>query len=390
MADSQGVRAFEGLDDPSSGKPQYTGGYPDFSDAHQSFMRKCLTKEIFEKYKDVKTSHGCTFEQCLKTGVDTPGLTTGCTAGDEECYDTFKDLFYEVIKSWHGFDPEKDTHKRDLNPDNLQFDDETRELFNTHVKSTRIRAARSLKGHFLPSSATDEDRAAVEGKLVNIFKNNFTDELSGDYYPLGELTDEKKEDLRSNGFLFQLPRNTNCLYFSGACSNWPHARGIFHNADRSFLAWVNEEDHCRIISMSQDGDVKDVFSRFAKASNIFEQNADIMFADHLGYIGTCPSNLGTGLRASVMVVLPEFNKDPEFLEHCCHKLKLQPRGSSGEYSAAIGAKWDVSNKQRIGHSEVELVQKMINGVKQVIQWELMLADGKREQVEAELAAHPGQ
>lgn len=392
MADSnaQGVKAFPGLDAPSSGKPQYTGGYPDFSEKHKSFMRQCLTPEIFDQYKNTTTTRGCTLEQCIKTGVDTPGLKTGLTAGDEECYDTFQDLFYEVIKKWHGFDPKTDKHKRDLDPSHLVFDDETKALFDTHVKSTRIRAARSLKGHYLTSSATDEDRAAVESKLVNIFENGFQGDLKGKYFSLGGMSDEQKEDLRSQGFLFQLPKNTNCLYFSGACSNWPHARGIFHNDEKTFLAWVNEEDHCRIISMSTDGNVYDVFERFSRASDAFEKNADIMFADHLGYIGTCPSNLGTGLRASVMVVLPKFNEDPEFLEHCCHKLKLQPRGSSGEYSAAIGAKWDVSNMQRIGFSEVELVQKMINGVKQIIQWELMLQDGKRDAVVAECDAHPGQ
>jgi creatine kinase len=87
---------------------------------------------------------------------------------------------------------------------------------------------------------------------------------------------------------------------------------------------------------------------------------------NLGFLGTCPSNLGTGLRASVMIVLPELNQDPHKLEEICSGFDLQPRGSSGEHSAAVGAKWDISNKQRIGFSEVELVQKMIDGVTKLI------------------------
>jgi creatine kinase len=199
-------------------------------------MAQVLTPQLFNKYKDMQTSLGCTLEQCIKTGVDTPHLGIGITAGDEECYDTFKDIFYPVIKMWHGFDPATDTHKRDLNPDNLVFDEDTKYLFNIFVKSTRIRAARSLKGHYLTSSATDEDRKAVEQKLANIFENHFTGEMKGKYYPLGSINDEQKQDLRSNGFLFQLPKNTNCLYFSGAASSWPDGRGIFHNNDRTFLA----------------------------------------------------------------------------------------------------------------------------------------------------------
>ena len=70
--------------------------------------------------------------------------------------------------------------------------------------------------------------------------------------------------------------------------------------------------------------------------------------------------IGTGLRASVMVCLPEFNKllegdnqaHKELLEEVCSAFQLQPRGSAGEHSAAVGAKFDVSNKQRLGFSEV--------------------------------------
>jgi creatine kinase len=98
-------------------------------------------------------------------------------------------------------------------------------------------------------------------------------------------------------------------------------------------------------------------------------------SDRLGFLGTCPSNLGTGLRASVMIKLPELNKDPHKLEEICNQFDLQPRGSSGEHSAAIGAKWDISNKQRIGFSEVQLVQKMIDGVTKVIAIEEKMASG---------------
>lgn len=109
-----------------------------------------------------------------------------------------------------------------------------------------------------------------------------------------------------------------------------------------------------------------------------------MWNDTLGFLGTCPSNLGTGLRASVMVCLPNFNRlmeagnsqeDRELLDNVCAKYDLQPRGSAGEHSAAVGAKFDISNKQRLGFSEVQLVQKMIDGVFKVIQLEKMLAEG---------------
>ena len=118
---------------------------------------------------------------------------------------------------------------------------------------------------------------------------------------------------------------------------------------------------------------------------------------NLGFLGTCPSNLGTGLRASFMIVLPELNKDVHKLEEICASFDLQPRGSSGEHSAAVGAKWDISNKQRIGFTEVELVQKMIDGVTKLIALEEEMAaaagsagpaDAAAESVEPAAAEEP--
>merc|ERR1712159_520250 len=109
------------------------------------------------------------------------------------------------------------------------------------------------------------------------------------------------------------------------------------------------------------------------------QGSKLMVSEKLGFLGSCPSNLGTGLRASVMVVLPELNKNVEMLETICAAFDLQPRGSAGEHSAAVGGKWDVSNKQRLGFTEVELVQKMIDGVTKLIGIEQKLAAGEEVQ-----------
>ena len=117
-----------------------------------------------------------------------------------------------------------------------------------------------------------------------------------------------------------------------------------------------------------------------------ESGAKLMWTENLGFLGTCPSNIGTGLRGSVMIKLPNFNKNVMLLEKVCEEFDLQPRGSAGEHSEAVGAKFDVSNKQRIGFSEVQLVQKMIDGVTKVIALEKKLAAGaSAADIEKELA-----
>ena len=79
---------------------------PPFIDAHKSLMRKTLTPELWAKLKDVKSSKGYTLSNAIQAGVLRPHLGVGITAGDEECFELFKEIIYPVVKGWHKFDPE--------------------------------------------------------------------------------------------------------------------------------------------------------------------------------------------------------------------------------------------------------------------------------------------
>jgi len=385
------------LNDPEVPNADYEA-CPTFTDKHKSLMSKVLTEnpDLWAKLKEAGTTEkGFNISRAIQTGVMTPHLGVGCTAGDEESWEKFKDLYYPVIKGWHGFDPSTQKHTSDLDPSKLQQTEEQTALFNKYVASTRIRAARNVSGYSLPAGTNDEDRKKVCELLTSAFEK-FEGDLAGKFYPLGGLTDEQRDFLLSNGYLFQIPKTTNLLWHAGAAKSWPNDRGIFHNENQTALCWVNEEDHCRIISMAKGGDVKAVFTRFCEISAALAKAAEengtkLMYSENLGYLGTCPSNLGTGLRASVMIKLTKFNESEEsriLLEKVCDKFDLQPRGSAGEHSAAVEDKFDVSNKQRIGFSEVQLVQKMIDGCSKVIQFEEDLASGSKTlaDVEAELSA----
>ena len=84
-------------------------------------------------------------------------------------------------------------------------------------------------------------------------------------------------------------------------------------AGHTALCWVNEEDHARVMAMEDGGNIRSVFARFCALAEaikkcVISNGSKLMWNEKLGFMGTCPSNLGTGLRASVMIVLPEFNK----------------------------------------------------------------------------------
>ena len=103
---------------------------------------------------------------------------------------------------------------------------------------------------------------------------------------------------------------------SGYHEHWPQGRGVFLSADKKFVMWINEGDHIRIISMEQGGDVKSVFDRLAKAVKCIESalqeiqgKQDVFMSDKiLGIVTCCPSNLGTGMRGSVHILLPKLIK----------------------------------------------------------------------------------
>ena len=95
----------------------------------------------------------------------------------------------------------------------------------------------------------------------------------------------------------------------GVNRNWPDNRGIYHNDDKTFLVWVNEEDQLRVISMQKGSNIRQVFERLMLALQKFEKVAKFAYDDHLGYITSCPTNLGTAMRASVHIKLPLLGKN---------------------------------------------------------------------------------
>jgi creatine kinase len=354
--------------------------YPDLS-KHNNHMAKVLTKELYAKLADKKTPKGYTFDQAIQTGVDNPGhpfiMTVGCTAGDEESFEVFKELFDPIIEARHGGYKPTDKQVNDLDVSKFKGSGKFDE---NYVLSTRVRTGRSIRGFSLPPATNRAERREVERVSATALAG-LTGELKGQYYPLAKMTDEQQEQLIADHFLFDKPVSP-LLLASGMARDWPDARGIFHNDKKNFLVWVNEEDHLRVISMEKGGDLKAVFERFAKglqevekAIKSFEDGYEFMHNDHLGYILTCPSNLGTGLRAGVHVKLPNLSQHADW-KNILKKLRLQSRGVGGVDTASVGGVWDISNSDRMGKSEVELVQIMFDGVNKLIEMEKELEQKK--------------
>nr|ABH10978.1 mitochondrial creatine kinase [Suberites ficus] len=351
--------------------------YPDLK-KHNNVMASHLTPEIYAKLREKTTPGGWTLDECIQTGVDNPGhpfiKTVGMVAGDEESYEVFAALFDPVINERHAGYPNDAKHPTDLDSSKLKggvFDDK-------YVLSSRVRTGRCIRGLSLPPACTRAERRAVESIATKAL-GSLTGEFSGKYYPLDGMTDQEQEQLIEDHFLFDKPVSP-LLLASGMGRDWPDARGIWHNHRKTFLVWVNEEDHTRVISMQKGGNMKEVFTRFCDGLKQVEETIkkdghEFMWSQHLGYILTCPSNLGTGLRAGVHVKLPRLSTHPKFADSL-KKMRLQKRGTGGVDTAATGGTYDISNLDRLGKSEVELVQTVVDGVNLLVEMEKALEKGQ--------------
>merc|ERR1712002_661425 len=238
------------------------------------------------------------------------------------------------------------------------------------VHSCRIRVGRSIDGFGLSPGITKEQRVGVENLMKKAFAN-LKGDLAGTYFPLTGVDEKVRQQLVDDHFLF-MSGDPN-LQVAGMERDWPEGRGIFHNKDKTFLVWVNEEDQLRIISMQQGTDVQGVFSRLCRGIKAVEDcikaesGKTFMLDEKYGYIHSCPTNLGTGMRASVHVSLPGYHKAGiDVLKKRCEELCVQPRGTRGESGGYIDDTYDISNKHRLGYSEVQLVQTLIDSVNTLV------------------------
>merc|ERR1712242_662979 len=344
--------------------------FPEIKSKH-SLVAKHVTKEKWDKLSGIVTkTSGFTLAKAIAVAVEFDNQHCGIYAGDEDSYLDFADVFDPLICEYHGL-PAGFKHVSDMDVEEIKGNVGS----DVPVHSVRIRVGRSIQGFGLSPGITKDQRVGVENLMKGAF-TKFTGDLAGNYYALTGMDEKVRQQLVDDHFLFM--SGDPSLKVAGMERNWPEGRGIFHNEAKTFLVWVNEEDQLRIISMQKGGDVRDVFERLARGIKAVQDSVkaecgmEFLLSEKFGYIHSCPTNLGTGMRASVHVDLPGWTKDSiPALKDRCEVLSVQPRGTRGESGGQTGHTYDISNKHRLGHSEVSLVQTMIDGVNTLWQEDLV-------------------
>ncbi|XP_068214749.1 arginine kinase 1-like [Palaemon carinicauda] len=342
------------------------------TDSH-SLLKKHLTQEVFDKIKHRVTAEGATLHDCIKSGLANPDSNIGLYAADAESYILFQELFDPVIDEYHGgFEPSQFHPISDFG-DPIDLGD-LNELGN-YVLSTRVRCARSIEGYPFNPLLSSEMYAELE-QDVGYALEDLEGDLSGKYRSLKDISSEEQEELLEKHLLFK--QGDRFLEAAGASRFWPEGRGIFLNENNTLVVWVNEEDHMRIISMQEGGNIGEVYERFVRAVTILGERLPFSSSERLGFLSFCPTNLGTAIRASVHIRLPLLGEDRQTLEETAAKFNLQVRGTSGEHSEAEDYVFDISNRRRLGLTEMEALKEMYDGIREIIQLEIDMEEGNSQ------------
>lgn len=159
----------------------------------------------------------------------------------------------------------------------------------------------------------------------------------------------------------------------------PHA--LFEEEAKQIDIMVCEEDHLRIQCIMSGLALEETYTRACEADDILDAHLPYAYSEKLGYLTHCPTNLGTGMRASVMMFLPALtmNRNIAALQNQLAKIGLTIRGMLGEGSSADGCLYQISNQVTLGVSEEETIKKLTGVINQIAGQERALRKAMSEQ-----------
>lgn len=225
------------------------------------------------------------------------------------------------------------------------------------VLSSRVRLARNLSRIPFPNRADISQLAKVKDSLKF---------LKAD---LEAATDRIYQCIEMEG-LTSLERNV--LIEKHIVSNnfvkHPENRMLFMSEDTKVSIMVNEEDHLRIQCMVSGFDLMEPLMTAQQADDAIEAKLDIAFHEQIGYLTSCPTNLGTGIRASVMMHLPGlvFTRQINKIINASTQLGLAVRGLYGEGTDAAGNIFQISNQLTLGFTEQEIIDNLTSAVTEIL------------------------
>ena len=225
------------------------------------------------------------------------------------------------------------------------------------VLGTRVRLARNFRDFAFPNRANLNQLAETRLMFEKILP-----EVGRELHTAFDLADMEK--------LTPLQRNVlvEKQFISVNLTLSPQHRVAFISENRNLVVLVNEDDHLRIQCMAPGLDLAAPYELASKFDDLVEAQLDIAFDEKMGYLTSCPTNLGTGLRASVILHLPGlvFTKNIQNIMNISPQLGLAIRPIYGDNKGSFSNLFLLSNQMTLGFSESELLANLKTATEEIV------------------------
>ncbi len=226
------------------------------------------------------------------------------------------------------------------------------------VLSTRVRLARNIAGCDFPPSADKETKSRIVGYLDSTIARSKT-LATGMYIKSGDITALDSDFLVERHLI------------SPDFLNGESGRAVLIEQDEDISIMVNEEDHLRVQALSAGLDPKGAYDKAVKYEKEIGEYLEFSYDSDFGFLTTCPTNSGTGMRASVLIHLPGLvlTREIEKVISFVTRSGLVVRGFYGEGSDVLGNLFQVSNQHTLGITEEEILAKISKVTSEIIDYE---------------------
>jgi len=226
------------------------------------------------------------------------------------------------------------------------------------VISSRVRLARNLRNHPFPGWAKKAERLLI------------LEEIKPRVEELPEMTDTFSEYMQELTALDkQVLVEKHLISREQAAKSVGSA--VVMNRKQTLSIMINEEDHLRMQSLRSGLQLKNVFKLIDKVDSALEERIDYAFHPALGYLTACPTNVGTGMRASAMMHMPALVLSEQINQviQAVNKIGFAVRGLYGEGTEAMGNLFQISNQTTLGEKEDDIIARLTKVIEQIIEHE---------------------
>jgi len=232
------------------------------------------------------------------------------------------------------------------------------------VISSRVRLARNLAAYPFLTRASEAQRGEIHDAICRALDRIGFGDNSHLYVPL-----DRSPEITSR---FLLERHL----ISRELANGSGDRGVLFNRSEMLAVMVNEEDHLRIQAIRAGFQLHEAYQDLQPIDEQLERDLEFAFSAEFGFLTACPTNVGTGMRASVMFHLPAlvFTKQIDKVFASVTKVNLAVRGFYGEGTQASGDFYQISNQVTLGKSEEEILDLLDRVVPKIVSYERAVRD----------------